>query len=169
MRLEFLGVMAHSGLAGSLRAPKTLDDLMHEADITDRELLEALLALGMSLREIGFERGEYRARGRRLRAISGSSPDLHGVVEELIVYDNPIYTAFGSHLRGAPPADYDAECGAVIAAASRIAEPVLGPTVRAATRSERPGRVLDIGTSTSSHSSTTSPTGHLHGGRTSSG
>ena len=145
VRLEFLGVMAQTGLAASLGTPRTLDDLIEETGATDRGLLEALLALGTSLREVGFRHGRYRARGRRLRAISGSSPDLRGVVEELIVYDNPIYTALASHLGGAPPAPYDAECGAVIAAASRIAEPVLGPVVRAVARQQKPGRVLDIG------------------------
>lgn len=61
------------------------------------------------------------------------------------VYGNRVYTAFDAHLRGAPPVAYDAECGAVIAASSRIAEPILGSAVRVVARSEQPGRVLDIG------------------------
>lgn len=144
-RLEFLGVMARTGVAEALQRPRTLDELLGETALTDADLLEALLALGISLREVRFRRGRYRASGRRLRAIAGSSPDLGGVVEELVVYANPAYAAMDSHLRGAPAVAYDADCGAAIAAASRIAEPILGPTVRAVTRREDPRRVLDIG------------------------
>lgn len=145
MRLEFLGVMARTGLAEALRQPRTLDELRDETALADRDLLEGLLALGVSLREVRFRRGRYRARGRRLRAISGSSPDLRGMVEELVVYSNRVYAALDSHLRGAPAVAYDADCGAAIAASSRIAEPILGPAVRAVTRRQSPQRVLDIG------------------------
>jgi SAM-dependent methyltransferase len=145
MRLEFLGVMARTGLAEALRQPRTLDDLLGETALSDRALLEALLGLGISLREVRFRHGRYRARGRRLRAITGSSPDLRGTVEELVVYGNRAYAAMDSHLRGAPAVAYDADCGAAIAARSRIAEPILGPAVRAVTRRETPQRVLDIG------------------------
>ncbi len=61
------------------------------------------------------------------------------------MYSNRVYTALDSHLRGAPAVAYDADCGAAIAASSRIAEPILGPAVRAVTRRENPQRVLDIG------------------------
>ncbi len=145
IRLEFLGVMARTGVAEALRRPRTLDELLHETALSDSDLLETVLALGISLREVRFRRGRYRARGRRLRAMTGSSPDLRGVVEELVVYANRVYAAMDSHLRGAPAVAYDADCGAAIAASSRIAEPILGPAVRAVARSESPQRVLDIG------------------------
>ena len=145
IRLEFLGVMARTGVAEALRRPRTLDELFQETGLADADLLEAVLALGVSLREVRFRHGRYHARGRRLRAITGSSPDLRGVVAELVVYGNPAYAAMGSHLRGAPAVAYDADCGDVIAASSRIAEPILGPAVRAIARHESPQRVLDIG------------------------
>jgi 4-hydroxy-2,2'-bipyrrole-5-carbaldehyde O-methyltransferase len=145
IRLEFLGVVARTGVAEALRRPRTLDELLGETALTDSDLREALLALGISLREIRFLRGRYRARGRRLRAIAGSSPDLRGVAEELVVYANRAYAAMDSHLRGAPAVAHDADCGAAIAAGSRIAEPILGPAVRAVSRREDPQRVLDIG------------------------
>ena len=103
VRLEFLGVMARSGVAGALAEPRTIDDVADRTGIVDRELLAALLDLGVSLRELRVRRGRYSVRGRRMRAIVGASPDLRGVVEELVVYDNAVYAALDSHLRGAPP------------------------------------------------------------------
>ena len=145
IRLEFLGVMARTGVAEALRRPRTLDELLGETALTDADLLEALLALGISLREVRLRRGRYRASGRRLLAIAGSSPDLRGVSEELVVYANRAYAAMDSHLRGAPAVAYDADCGAAVAAGSLIAEPILGPVVRAVSRREEPRRVLDVG------------------------
>lgn len=144
-RLEFLGVMARSGVADALDQPRTSADIQQRSGVTDGELLDALLALGVALRELSVRGGRYRIRGRRLRAVAGNSTDLRGVVEELVAYDNPIYSALDAHLRGLEPQPYDANLGDVIAAASRIAEPVLGPTLRAVATKVQPSSVLDIG------------------------
>lgn len=144
-RLQFLGVMARSGVADAVGQPRTSAEIQQKSGITDGALREALLALGVSLRELRVRRGRYGIRGRRLRAIAGDSPDLRGIVEELIAYDNPVYSALDAHLRGLEPQPYDADCGAVIAASSRIAEPVLGPTLRAVASKVQPSVVLDIG------------------------
>lgn len=129
IRLEFLGVMARSGIADALLEPLSTEDLLERTGITDSGLLTALLELGVSLRELRERRGRYSIRGRRMRAIAGASADLRGVVEELVVYDNPVYSGLVSHLHGQPPQPYDADCGDVVAA-SRVAEPILGPTLR---------------------------------------
>ena len=145
IRLEFLGLMVRSGVADAMAKPRTTAEIANQTDITDHDLLEAVLALGVSLRELREQHGRYSIRGRRIRAVAGRSADLRGVVAELIVYDNPIYTALESHLRGTPAQPYDADHGDVIAAASRVAEPVLGPTLRTVVADVRPSRVLDIG------------------------
>ncbi len=75
----------------------------------------------------------------------GRSSDLAGLVEEIVGYDSPIYTHLGDHLRGAPVGDYLAGTSDAIAQASRLAEPVLGPTVRAVARDVDPQQVVDIG------------------------
>lgn len=134
-----------SGLADVLSAPRSIDAIAAATDIDDLELLEAVLRLGVSVRELRETDGRFSIRGRRLRAIADASTDLRGVVEELIVYDNPVYSALPSHLRGRPAQPYDKDCGDVIAAASRVAEPALGPTVAVIAASQRPARVLDIG------------------------
>lgn len=145
IRLEFLGVVARSGIADALAEPRNTEEILEQTRISDGELLAALLELGVSLRELRERRGRYRIRGRRMRAIAGASADLRGVVEELTVYGNPVYSALESHLHGKAPQPYDADCGDVVAAASRVAEPILGPTLRTISRRLQPRRVLDIG------------------------
>jgi len=89
IRLEFLGVIARTGVADALHEPRSLGEIAEKTRISDVDLLGALLDLGVALREVRERRGRYSIRGRRLRAIADRSPDLRGMVEELIVYDNP--------------------------------------------------------------------------------
>ena len=142
LRLQFLGV----GLAlvwrrrFEIRQPWTT--IAENARVTDLELLTAVLQVGVALGELSHRRGRYEIRGSRLRAIAGRSSDLAGLVEELVDYDSPIYTRLGDHLRGAPAGAYLDGTSDAIAQASRLAEPILGPTVRSVRARHRssPGR-----------------------------
>ena len=146
IRLEFLGVTVRAGIAQAMDRPSTADEIAQRAGLADRDLLEAFLRLGVSLGELSEQRGRYRVRGRRMRAVSdGRSVDLRGILQELIVYDSPIYTAMERHLRGEPAQPYDENHGRVIAEASRVAEPLLAPALRGLVRDIQPERVLDIG------------------------
>jgi SAM-dependent methyltransferase len=70
---------------------------------------------------------------------------MRGLLEEVVIYDSPVYANLGRHLRGAPAADYLDGVGDVIARSSRLAEPVLGPLVRYVAGRVEPRRVLDVG------------------------
>src|SRR4051794_6718908 len=52
LRLQFLGVASRVGIAAALQEPGDLASVAARAEITDLELLEAFLALGVSLREV---------------------------------------------------------------------------------------------------------------------
>jgi SAM-dependent methyltransferase len=145
LRLEFVGVASRTGIVDALAEPATVESIAARAGITDVDLLEALLQLGVALRELHEHQGRYVISGRRLRAIAGRSIDLRGLVEEVVGYDSPIYTSLGEHLHGAAPRDYLHGVGDVIAQASRIAEPLLAPSVRAVVASTKPARILDVG------------------------
>lgn len=148
LRLQFLGVASRAGVADSLRTASSLPEIAAAAHATDLELLEALLEVGVALGEVRRRDGLYEAKGRRLRAVLGRSEDLRGLVEELVAYDSPIYAALERHLRGAPRHDYLHGVGDAVARSSRLAEPVLAPTVRAIVRSTHPESVLDVGCGT---------------------
>jgi len=146
LRLQCIGVLTHSGLADALRTPGEPADLAARADLTDVELTTALLDLGVAVRQVRRRGTVYRPRGARMRAItSGRAPDVAGLVAEATAYDSPVYAGLDAHLRGRPPAPYDAGLGEVIARASRAAEPITGPWLAAQAARTRAARVLDIG------------------------
>jgi hypothetical protein len=157
LRVEFLGIACRTGLAKKLGRWSTVEELAVAIGGTDTELLEALLEVGVSLGEVAKRGRVYRAKGRRLRAAAGRSDDVRGLLEEVVVYDSPIYTNLGRHLQGAPAADYLAGVGDVVARSSRLAEPVLGPIVRSVTGRVAPRRVLTSGAARAPTSATSSP------------
>jgi SAM-dependent methyltransferase len=73
---------------------------------------------------------------------------MRAMVAEAVGYDAAVYAGLAGHLRGAPPGDYLDTTGAVIARASRLVEPVLGPWLRSLVVERRPRRVLDVGCGT---------------------
>jgi SAM-dependent methyltransferase len=128
-----------------LRSPHTPAEVAREAGLKDVELLEAFLRLGVAVGEFRERGGRFRLEGRRVRALANGPEDLTGLVEELLVYDGPIYRRLEQHLVGEPPGDYLDGIGAVIARSSRLIEPLLGPIVADLVRQVRPQRALDVG------------------------
>ncbi len=145
IRIQFLGVVARSGIADALHGGATAEEIVDRCDVDDVELLSAVLDLGVALGELRGDGGRYVVAGRRLRAVLGTSNDLRGLVEEVVAYDDPVYAGLVDHLRGAPQRDYLAGAGDAIARVSLVAEPALAPTVRSVARSIAPARVLDVG------------------------
>jgi SAM-dependent methyltransferase len=150
LRLQFLGVASQSGIGAALHAaPGRAAEIAIRAGLADVELVESFLRLGVALDELRERNGRFRLKGRRLRAVAGGdADDLAGLAEELVVYDSPIYQHIDAHLRGAPPGDYLAGVGDVIARSSRLAEHVVGPFLATVTHRYQPATVLDIGCGT---------------------
>jgi SAM-dependent methyltransferase len=149
LRVQCLGVLSYSGLARELRTGGTAVELVDRAGLADVELTTAVLELACSLR-LARRRGDrYRIRGLRGRAIaSGRAEDVAGLAEEAALYDSPIYAALTDHLRGLAPQPYGAPVGDVIAKASRVAEPLVGPWLAATVRSLGARSAIDIGCGT---------------------
>jgi 4-hydroxy-2,2'-bipyrrole-5-carbaldehyde O-methyltransferase len=142
LRLQFLGVAARTGIAKAL--PCTAAQLAFK----DTDLALSFLRLGVALGELKEIGGRFEIKGRRLKAVAGSSPDLAGLVEELVSYDSPIYANLEAHLDGGAKGSYDAGLGDVIARASRLAESALGPVVRSVVHDTKPTSIIDVGCGT---------------------
>jgi SAM-dependent methyltransferase len=144
-----LGVLSQTGLAPGLRRGGTAEELARAADLSDVALTTAVLDLAVSLRLVRRRGDRYRIRGLRGRAMaSGRALDMEGIAEEAVSYDSPIYAALAQHLRGLPPQPYDAALGDVIAKASRVAEPLVGPWLASTARSLGARSALDVGCGT---------------------
>jgi SAM-dependent methyltransferase len=145
LRLQFLGVATRTGILRALRSPLTPAGVARDAGLEHVALVEAFLHLGVAVGELRERSGRFRLAGQRARALANGPADLTGLVEELLVYDGPIYRRLEQHLVGEPPGDYLDGIGAVIARSSQLVEPLLGPVVADLVQQVRPQRALDVG------------------------
>jgi SAM-dependent methyltransferase len=150
VRLHFLAVATDIGLLEELHhGPATTNQLGARLAIGDQALLGAFLRLGAGLGELRCRAGRWSLRGRRSKALAAPQADtMRAMVAEAIGYDAAVYAGLAQHLRGAPPGDYLAATGAVIARASRLVEPVLAPWLQSLVAERRPRRILDVGCGT---------------------
>jgi len=146
LRLHFLYAAMHAGLLPALREPLTKQALAERLGAQRPELLEALLEMGVSLKELSDSGGRYRLSGRRSKALTTPEGDgAFAMAEELLTYHADVYRQFAARLRGAAPGDYLDEHAVLIARSSRVLDPMVGDFVRSLTRTGRPLRMLEVG------------------------
>ena len=145
-RLHFLYAALDCGLLAALRTPRAKPELILLLEVRQPELLDPLLAMGVLLGELGQTKGRYRLRGARARALSRPDGDpLAALIQEYLTYHNAVYRGLAARLRGAPPGDYLAGTGTLIARSSRITEHFVAHFIRSVVPSRGPLRILEVG------------------------
>ncbi|MBI3971791.1 MAG: class I SAM-dependent methyltransferase [Chloroflexi bacterium] len=140
-RLQFLDAAAGCGLLDALRTPTTAVDLTQRLHVARTDLLQSLLDLGVALGEVAVERGRYRLRGRRARALGGEAGDaLAALVHEWVAYHSAVFRWLPAGLQGTSLVDYLRVLGGVIARSSRVLEPLVGSFAERAVAAVRAGR-----------------------------
>jgi 4-hydroxy-2,2'-bipyrrole-5-carbaldehyde O-methyltransferase len=147
LRVEVLGAAASAGVLAALDEPRTVDELARATGATDIGLLGALLRAGEAVGELARDGdGRWRLAGVRARAMVDPAVDgLAAMPEEALAYGSDVYRQLPERLRGAPPGRYLPTYGELVARASRVAEPVVGPLVTEIVRRRAARRVLDVG------------------------
>jgi SAM-dependent methyltransferase len=143
-RLHFLHAAAACGLLAALHDWTARDALGQQLRVARPELLDALLALGVALRELARDGKRYRLAGRRARAVAADDA-LEAVVTEYVTYHAQAYLDLPAQLAGAPPADFLDGKGPLIARSSRVFEPFMREFVQRLVAGRGPLRLLEIG------------------------
>jgi SAM-dependent methyltransferase len=146
VRVEFLGAASRLGLLAELITPRSTDELAEHLDVTEPALFEAFLEVGSAVGELAQQRGRWTLRGARGKALADPAVDgLAGISEELTFYDADVYDAVVRRLRGDVPGNYLPRHAAVVARASRAAEPLLRALLGHVVQARRLSRVLEVG------------------------
>ncbi|HYO49744.1 MAG TPA: class I SAM-dependent methyltransferase [Chloroflexia bacterium] len=146
IRVHFLYAATSTGLLHALKKPASREELIRRLHVVRPDLLESLLALGVSLGELSLKGGLYRVRGVRSKALMERRNDpLVAMVEEYATYHSSVYQELGERLRGGPLGDYMAGRGNLIARSSRMLEPFVADFARILVAKRGPVRVLDVG------------------------
>ena len=144
-RMQFFRALIDSGVAPLLDKPRTVEDIASQAGISEPELLEKLLGLGVGLGELSRVAGEYAAKSAMCLALaSPEGAPITAMIREIANYHGDVFAEFPARLKGAPPKDYLAEMGEVVSVSSEIVAPFLRTFARQVTAG--PGkRILEIG------------------------
>lgn len=146
VRLMFLHAAQEAGLTHALSSPASFDELIVRLRAQRPELLEALLALGVSVGELRLASRRYSLRGSAIRALAHPENDaLVAMLSELLLYHASVYQQLGSRLRAADLGPYLDEFATVIARSSRVLEPFLAHFVREMVPARGPFRILEMG------------------------
>ena len=146
VRMHFIFAALESGLLEALSAPSTRDDLIEILNVKRPEILEALLDVGLSAKELVFKNGSYSIKGKRSKAVLGKEGDLlAAMIQANVTYYSSVYRNAADRMRGAPLGDDLEKIGDVVARFSKIAEPLFRNFTSVIVSKKKSLTVLDVG------------------------
>jgi len=146
VRTHFIYAALETGLLEALRIPCSREDLLGKLGVERPEILDALLRLGLSLKEIGCKKELYFIRGKRSRSvISEKGEALAAMIQGLTTYYNSAYRNAADMLRGASLGDDLFKIGSIIGRIGQRNEPLLKTYFSSIISGKNGIRLLDIG------------------------
>jgi len=126
LRFHFLYAAIESGLLEALRTPCSHNDLLTRLDVTRPEILEALLKVGVAVKELRCKNGQYCIKGKRSLAMVGEHGDmLSAIVQANVTYYNSAYRQAGTRMQGSPLGEDLNDVGDIVARFSKLSDPVM--------------------------------------------
>lgn len=120
--------------------------MLRQLQVKRPELLDALLDVGVSVKELTYKKGKYSKKGKRSKAITGVQGDmLAAMIQANITYYSSAYRNAADRIRGAPLGEDLHNMGGLVARFSKIGEPLIREFMTTIVRGKRPMRVLDVG------------------------
>jgi SAM-dependent methyltransferase len=154
-RTFFIAAAAECGLLRLLAAgPASFERIAAELGVSDdgRDALEAWLAVGVRLGDLGMDAGGYRPRSRIARALGLPANDaVLAFFEEALGLHQRLLLETPSRLRSGRRFTLADQDGALIARSSRIAEPILREAIDEAVPARGPLRLLEVGCGSGVH------------------
>jgi 2-polyprenyl-3-methyl-5-hydroxy-6-metoxy-1,4-benzoquinol methylase len=146
VRMHFIYAALESGLLETLSASASRDDLIKKLNVKRPEILEALLDVGLSARELACENGSYSIKGKRSKAVIGHKGDmLAAMIQAQVTYYGSAYRNAASRIHGASLGDDLEKIGDVVARFSKIGEPFIRHFTADIVFDRKSMRVLDVG------------------------
>jgi SAM-dependent methyltransferase len=146
MRFHYLYAAVDSGLLAALAQPRTKEELKDELAVQRPEFLDALLDMGLALKELNLKGGRYHLKGKLSKALLGPQGDpLSAVVQADVTYYTSVYRHAAERMRGAPSGNYLDTIGDVVARFAKLAEPLLRRFIKETLQGRGSARMLDLG------------------------
>jgi hypothetical protein len=106
VRYPFLYSAIESGLLEALKTPCSRDDLIEKFTVKNPDILDALLKVGISLKELNYKNSRYGIWGKRSQALIGKYGDtLSAIIQANVTYYNNSYRHAAARMKGADLGD----------------------------------------------------------------
>ena len=148
LRMHFLFAALETGLLHALQAGATRETLLDELGVQRPELLDALLDMGLALKEITLQDARFGLKGKRSKVLTasfGNADAMAAIIQANVTYYNAAYRLLADRMRGAPLGEDLDEIGEVVARFAEIGEPILKTFIQSLVPVSGPCRVLDVG------------------------
>ena len=146
LRMHFLYAALETGLLQALQTGTTRDALMEKLDVQRPELLDALLDMGLALKELSLRNALFSLKGKRSKVLAATHGNaLAAIIQANVTYYNSAYRHLAGRMCGAPLGDDLDEIGELVARFSEIGEPILNSFIQSLIPSSGPFRILDVG------------------------
>ena len=146
LRIHFLYTALESGLLQALQIGSTREELIKKIGVQRPELIDALLDMGLSLKELALRNGIFSLKGKRSKVLASHNGDaLAAMVQANVTYYNAAYRHFADRMHGAPLGNDLSAIGETVARFSKLGEPILNSFIKSLVPSSGPFRILDVG------------------------
>ena len=146
VRMHFIYAAIESGLLEALLTPSTREELIIKLGVRCPQVLDAILDVGVTAKELGYENGLYSIKGKRSKAITSNDGDiLAALIQANITYYNAAYRNAAKRMCGAPLGDDLKKIGGLVARFAKIGEPFIRTFISDIISGTDSPRVLDVG------------------------
>ena len=146
LRMHFIYAAFESGLLEALSNPCSRDELIRKINVKCPEILDALLDVGLSVKELAYKNGSYSIKGKRSKAIIGHEGDmLAAMIQANITYYSSVYRKATERMHGAPLGNDLDEIGGLVARFAKMGEPFIRAFITDIVTGKKSMRVLDVG------------------------
>lgn len=152
VRTHFLYAAVDSGLLPALATPASREDLIQKMKVLRPDLMDALLDVGLAAKELAFDQGKYRLKGKRSIALAGKDGDmLSALIQANFSYYHAAFDKVANRLQGGLLGDDLEKIGTLVARFSKIGDPLIRNFLSSLVRNRKSLYVLDVGCGSGIH------------------
>jgi len=141
-RMHYLYAAIDCGLIDAL--PASRKEIITKLEVAREEMLDALLGVGLSLKELSLKNGQYRIKGKRSKSIKKTDA-FRALVEANVTYYATAYRNYAERLRGGPKGTELDECGGIVSRLSALGEPLIRVFAKDMVSGGDIVRILEVG------------------------
>jgi SAM-dependent methyltransferase len=146
LRMHFIYAAIESGLLEALGTSSSREELVQKLNVKRPEILDALLDVGLSVKELAYKNGSYSIKGKRSKAVIGNKGDvLAAMIQANITYYSSAYRSAADRMHGAPLGNDLEKIGGLVARFSKIGEPFIKNFIEDIVVGKDSMRILDVG------------------------